>query len=130
MQPTNSRSLYQLGNAQLRYYDNEPDNKDALVDAEVSYRSSIELEGKPSGGKIVPDSIRQQKWFKEKEEKLAAQKKVKEATMSPQKTVSGSVKAGTSPVKGVARGGATVKGGASVRGRGAASTATGNIACY
>lgn len=124
MQPTNSSSLYLLGNAQLRYYDNDPDNKDALVDAEVSYRTSIDLEGKPSGGQIVPDSIRKQKWFKEM---LEDQKKAKEAPMSPQKIVPGSVKAGTSSVKGVARGGAAVKGGAAVRGRGAASAATGNI---
>lgn len=129
LQPTNSRSLYLLGDAQLRYYDNDPDTKGVLQEAEDSYRVSIDLEGKSSGGKVVPDRIREQKWFKEKQAKLDAEKKAKETASSPSKVAPGSTKAGmTTAGRGAAptRGGAAARGGTtSIRG-GRTPAATGN----
>ena len=57
-----------LGNAQLSHYDNEPNNNDSaktLEEAEHSFRTSLELEGKPSGGNDIPSCIQEQRWWKD-----------------------------------------------------------------
>ena len=69
-QPQNSRALYMLGDAQLSRHDNEINNNNntaVLEEAEKSYRASLELEGKPSGGKEVPGLIQEQQWWKQRQ---------------------------------------------------------------
>ena len=59
-----------LGDAQLSRHDNEINNNNntgALEEAEKSFRASLELEGKPSGGKEVPALIQEQQWWKERQ---------------------------------------------------------------
>lgn len=56
-----------LGYAQLSRYDNEVNNNNEAIkldEAEKSFRTSLELEGKPSGGKEVPALIQDQQWWK------------------------------------------------------------------
>lgn len=84
LQPRNSRSLYLLGNAQLSRYDNELNDKDSaktLEEAEQSFRTSLDLEGKPSSGNDVPGSIQGQRWWKKRQ----AQNESKPSTSSPEK---------------------------------------------
>lgn len=120
LQPNNSRSLSLLGDAQLRYYDNDPDSKGVLQESEDSYRTSIDLEGKPSGGNVLPDKIREQKWYKDRQAKIEADKK---ATTTPQKATAGPAKPAGRGAATPTRGGPAVRGGgAATRGRGAAAT--------
>ena len=57
-----------LGDAQLTRYDNEINNNNntkSLQEAEKSFKASLELEGKPSGGKEIPFLIQEQEWWKD-----------------------------------------------------------------
>ena len=59
-----------LGDAQLSRYDNEINNNNntkVLEEAERSFRASLELEEKPSGGKEVPVLIQEQRWWKDRQ---------------------------------------------------------------
>ena len=80
LQPCNSRALYRLGDAQLRCHDNDDPNssgaKQILQDAELSYRASIEEEGKPSAGVEASSKLTEQQWYKERMRKQEAEKKV------------------------------------------------------
>lgn len=55
-----------------------------LEEAEQSFRTSIELEGKPCEGGVMPAKLSEQQWFKDREAKQEAEKKAKE-TGTPQK---------------------------------------------
>ena len=51
--PCNSLALQMLGNAQLAQYDNDPDSdtgKEFMVEAKASFKASIAMEGKVTGG--------------------------------------------------------------------------------
>ena len=58
-----------LGNAQLSRHDNEINNNNnkILEEAERSFRASLELEEKSSGGKAVPVLIQEQRWWKDRQ---------------------------------------------------------------
>ena len=87
-----------LGDAQLSRHDNEINNNNntvALEEAEKSYRASLELEGKPSGGKGVPALIQEQQWWKERQSA-----KTKEVTSKTTSTTKENQR--VSPTKGIA----------------------------
>ena len=77
-----------LGDAQLGRHDNEINNNDTktLHEAEKSFRASLELEGKPGGGKEVPVLIQEQQWWKEKQ---AAKTKQESTTTKAANTTKG-----------------------------------------
>ena len=59
-QPCNSQALCHLGNSQLAMHENDPTSdlgKKALLDARLSFRASMENEGKPSIGGDLPAQI-------------------------------------------------------------------------
>lgn len=60
-----------LGDAQLSRHDNEINNNNSntkiLDEAERSFRASLQLEEKPSGGKEVPVLIQEQRWWKDRQ---------------------------------------------------------------
>ena len=89
-----------LGDAQLSRHDNEINNNNdtvTLEEAEKSYRASLELEGKPIGGKDVPALIQEQQWWKERQST-----KTKEATTSAKTTSTTKENQRVSPTKGTA----------------------------
>ena len=92
LQPCNSRALYRLGDAQLHCHDNDDPNssgaKQILQDAELSYRASIQEEGKPSAGMEPSSKLTEQQWHKERMKKQEAEKKTV-ATKTPQKADAG-----------------------------------------
>lgn len=100
LQPCNSRALYRLGDAQLRCHDNDDPNssgaKQILQDAELSYRASIEQEGKPSAGMEASSKLTQQQWHKERMKKQEAEKKTV-AAKTPQKADAASAGKGALP---------------------------------
>ncbi len=65
LQPSSSEALCHLGNGQLMQYDATSDNS-WLADAELSFRSSIELEGKTVSSALIPDKLKEQGWWKKK----------------------------------------------------------------
>ena len=65
LQPNNSEALCHLGNGQLMQYDASSDSH-WLMDAELSFRASIEMEGKAIMPNVVPEKLKQEKWWKEK----------------------------------------------------------------
>ena len=70
LRPSCSQALYRLGDAQLLCYDNDPiGNPEMLREAEVSYRVSIELEGKPANDPSTHYDIVVTEWWKNKLEK-------------------------------------------------------------
>ncbi|XP_028398612.1 uncharacterized protein LOC114522180 [Dendronephthya gigantea] len=89
LQPQSSRALYLLGGAQLSRHDNEDNNNNnnstALEDAEKSFRASLEVEGKPKGGKQIPGYIQEQVWWKERQ---SPKVKTNEAASTSSKTAS------------------------------------------
>lgn len=123
LQPSNSRSIYLLGDAQLRCYDNDPTtSKGRLLECEDTYRVSLELEGKPSGGKSLPEKICQQNWYKERQAKLQSEEKAK-STSTAQKPATSSKTGGVT-----GKGATPARGGVSARGRG--TTSNGNYYLY
>ena len=59
-----------LGDAQLSRHDNDINNNNntkVLEEAERSFRASLELEEKSSGGKEVPVLIQEQRWWKDRQ---------------------------------------------------------------
>lgn len=100
LQPCNSRALYRLGDAQLRCHDNDDSNssgaKQILQDAELSYRASIQEEGKPSAGMEPSSKLTEQQWHKERMKKQEAEKKTV-AAKTPQKTDAASAGKGALP---------------------------------
>ncbi|XP_054758090.2 uncharacterized protein LOC129264268 isoform X1 [Lytechinus pictus] len=74
-QPCNSQALCHLGTSQLAMYENDPTSdlgKQALLDARLSFRASIEKEGKPSIGGDLPTQMTEQGWWQEKKKKEEA----------------------------------------------------------
>ena len=69
LQPSSSDALCHLGNGQLTQYD--ATNEDHwLADAELSFRASIDMEGKAITATLVPDQVASQEWWKK--QKVAA----------------------------------------------------------
>lgn len=66
LQPSSSEALCHLGNGQLRQHD--ASNESCwLTDAELSFRASMDMEGKAIKPSLIPDKLQQQKWWKERE---------------------------------------------------------------
>lgn len=72
LQPSSSEALCHLGNGQLREYD--ASNESCwLTDAELSFRASIDMEGKSIKASRIPDKLQLERWWKEREAaKMAA----------------------------------------------------------
>ena len=89
-----------MGDAQLRCHDNDDPNssgaKQILQDAELSYRASIQEEGKPSVGMEPSSKLTEQQWYKERMKKQEAEKK-KKAAKTPQKADATSAGKGALP---------------------------------
>ncbi|XP_030854513.1 uncharacterized protein LOC580673 [Strongylocentrotus purpuratus] len=123
-QPCNSQALCHLGNSQLAMHENDPTSdlgKKALLDAMLSFRASMENEGKPSIGGDLPAQITEQGWWQEK--------KKKEEAAATSKTAADKGK-GVAPKAAPARGAAAGRGTPTSRGttRGAPATARGGAA--
>ena len=70
LQPSSSKALCQLGYGQLVQYD-ATSAAEWLADAEASFRSSIEMEGKPITSSSIPDKLKDERWWKERHTKLS-----------------------------------------------------------
>ena len=106
LQPCSSQALYRLGDAQLRCYDNNPTAEGSariLAEVEQSFRASMQLEGQPCEGGMVPSVISEQQWFKQREAKRKAEMKAKESP-APQKTAASTAPGGRPGAKAATRG--------------------------
>ncbi|KAI1894670.1 hypothetical protein AGOR_G00118150 [Albula goreensis] len=126
--PCSSQALYLLGLAQLALHDDDPNSergRTALSDACLSFRASIELEGKPQSG-MAPDKLTSQKWWQanhlskeqnmEKEERKTEQPAQPSAGSTPR--VEPVEKEGACRRGALARGGTTAAAKTSTSGRG------------
>lgn len=66
LQPNSSEALCHLGNGQLIQYD-ASNQAFWLEDAELSFRASIEMEGKPIVSTSIPDKLKEEKWWRDRE---------------------------------------------------------------
>ena len=90
LQPSNTQALYRLGDAQLCYYDNSSSSTDSnlvLHEAELTFRASIEQEGKPCDSAVIPAQLSDQSWFKKRlaQKEAEATKATAAAPKTPQK---------------------------------------------
>lgn len=94
LEPWSSVALCHLGNTQLDEYDVTEANLD-LKNAELSFRGSIAMEGKPSRAAGVPEQLSQQSWYQANVPKpTAAEQATKQpATTKPQPASSNTTKA-------------------------------------
>ena len=124
LQPSSSKSLCHLGTGQLAEYEATGD-KASLSDAELSFRASISMEGKPITTDGVPELLAGQEWWRKKMQPKASVAEKKPgppsggatATTGPKGTTKGpntakqttaGSKAGAQPARG--RGGPTQPG--------------------
>ncbi len=90
LQPSSSEALCHLGNGQVMQYDAAagatPSSSEGhwLQDAELSFRASIDLEGKAILPSVIPGKLKEEKWWKEREAAAAA--KVAKSSSPPSKT--------------------------------------------
>ena len=63
LQPSSSEALYRLGNGQLTEYEATNDKK-YLTMAELSFRASVAMEGKPISADTVPKQLLEQDFYK------------------------------------------------------------------
>ena len=76
LQPSSSEALAHLGNAQLAEHE-ATGEQEWLTEAELSFRASLLMEGKPIAPQDIPEQLAAQKWWKKKvQEKTAASNKV------------------------------------------------------
>lgn len=94
MQPSSSEALCHLGNGQLSQYD-ATGKEQWLKDAELSFRASIEMEGKAIEVSVVPGKLKDQEWWKNREAKIQA--KSSTASPSPSSAAPGSKGASSVP---------------------------------
>ena len=115
LQPSSSEALCHLGNGQLAEHEASGE-QDWLDEAELSFRASISMEGKPISPDNIPGKLSEQKWWKKKiqqkasaTEKTAAQPATNAATgqkgtvqKGPAATrqPAGGQRAGTQPARG------------------------------
>ena len=71
LQPSSSDALCHLGNSQLVQFEATNEQR-WLADAELSFRASIEMEGKAIIPTIVPEQLCQQEWWKKQHKDPAA----------------------------------------------------------
>lgn len=65
LQPSSSKALCHLGNGQLAEHE-ATGEQDCLNEAELSFRASISMEGKPITPDNIPEQLTEQKWWKKK----------------------------------------------------------------
>lgn len=98
LQPSSSDALCHLGNGQLMQYD-ATNEEHWLVNAERSFRASIEMEGKAIIATVIPEQLAAQDWWK-KQQKVAvttSQEKTTTETKKPSTGVSGGKQAASTP---------------------------------
>ena len=88
LQPSSSEALCHLGNGQLMQYD-ATGEASWLADAETSFRSSIEMEGKTVSATLVPDKLKEQGWWKKKHAQPAAPSPASSSTTPIKKSGTG-----------------------------------------
>lgn len=71
MDPSSSEALYHLGNGQLNQYDASSEAR-WLKYAELSFRASLDMEGKEILTTVIPDQLKEQDWWKNKDTKAQA----------------------------------------------------------
>ena len=93
LEPWSSIALCHLGNTQLDEYEVTEANSD-LKNAELSFRGSIALEGKPSRGAGIPEQLSQQSWYQaDKPQPTASEQPAKQtATKSSQPAAASATK--------------------------------------
>ena len=101
LQPSSSEALCHLGNGQLMQYDATSETT-WLAEAELSFRSSIAMEGKTVSLTLVPDKLKEQAWWKKKNASSAPSAPISSSTSSAKKSGPGPVQTGTKsgPVQG------------------------------
>ena len=128
--PAGSLALCHLGDVQLAQVDINVENADiCLSNAVLSYRASIEVEGKPKLSKEIPSALSEQQWWKDKQAKDQADKAKTTATPSTkgQQSSSGSTSGAAGRGRSQpSRGGVTTPGRAAVTTKPAA-TATAKV---
>ena len=68
LRPNSSEALYRLGNGQLDQYDATNEAR-WLRDAELSFRASLNMEGKAIQASVIPSELKEQDWWKNKDAK-------------------------------------------------------------
>ena len=87
LEPWSSIALCHLGNTQLDEYEVTETNSD-LKNAELSFRGSIALEGKPSQATGIPKQLSQQSWYQAGKPQPSASEQTKQATSKSQPAAS------------------------------------------
>ena len=95
LQPSSSDALCHLGNGQLMQYDATND-KHWLVNAECSFRASINIEGKTIVTTLIPEQLAAQDWWK-KQKAAATASPEKPAEVKKPTTTSGQKQATSTP---------------------------------
>lgn len=94
LEPWSSIALCHLGNTQLDEYEITEASLD-LKNAELSFRGSISLEGKPSRATGVPEQLSQQSWYQaDKPQTTTSQQPTKQATTKPSQPATNATKTG------------------------------------
>ena len=83
LEPWSSTALCHLGNTQLDEYDVTEASSD-LKNAELSFRCSIALEGKPSRATGVPEQLSQQSWYQTNKPQATGEQPSKQPTTKSQ----------------------------------------------
>ena len=73
LQPSSSDALYHLGNGQLMQYD-AANEEHWLVNAELSFRASIGMEGKAIVATLIPEQLAAQDWWKKQKAAVTEEK--------------------------------------------------------
>lgn len=96
LQPSSSEALCHLGNSQLMQHD-ASNEASWLEDAELSFRASLEMEGKPLSLSIISEKLKQEGWWKKAQAKpTAAAEQGTKSTAAPA-TATGAANAGKKP---------------------------------
>ena len=66
LQPSSSEALCHLGNGQLTQHDSSNESY-WLTDAELSFRASIDMEGKAIKTLLIPEKLQKEKWWMERQ---------------------------------------------------------------
>ena len=98
LQPSSSDALCHLGNGQLMQYD-ATNEEHWLVNAERSFRASIDMEGKAIIATLIPEQLAAQDWWKKQKAATASQGKPAEAKKPTTGTSSQKQAASTSAAK-------------------------------
>ena len=92
LQPSSSKALCHLGTGQLAEHEVAGD-KNSLCEAELSFRASIAMEGKPITADNIPTQLAEEQWWKKMTQgKTGGGEKKEEKKATPPVTASGAQK--------------------------------------